>query len=87
MVFSIPRTLEQINFGSWNASEDDEHLYTFRSDSAHWRLPAKSFKLGFLPVVISGTRYLSLDPAYPDMYLPSSDFKTIGERINTLSTA
>ena len=30
---------------------------------------------------------MSLDPAFSDIYLPTSDFKTIGERINTISTA
>lgn len=52
---------------------------------SNWRILAKSFKVGFTPITIPSTRYLNLDPAYPDIYLPSSDFKEIGERINTLS--
>ena len=85
MVFSIPRTLDQINFGGWNSTENDEHLQIFRSDSQHWRIDATGFKLGYTPLTISSPRFLSLDPAYPYMYLPRDDFESVSERINTVS--
>ncbi len=42
MVFSIPRSLETIKFGAWNAEENNELFKTFTSDSKYWRITAKS---------------------------------------------
>jgi hypothetical protein len=87
MVFSIPRTLDHINFGAWNSTENDENFYTFKSDSSQWRIPATSFKIGYTPLSISGDRFLILDPAFPNIYLPEDDFAIISSKINTLSNS
>jgi hypothetical protein len=87
MVFSIPRSLQNIKFGGWNSEENNDLFKSFRTDSKHWKIPAKTFKIGFTDLTIAGNRSISLDPAYPYMYLPTSDFAVVAERINTLSKA
>lgn len=44
-------------------------------------------KIGYTDINLNQNRYISLDPAYPHMYLPASDFTIVSERINTLSNA
>ena len=58
MVFSIPRTLDQINFGGWNISENDENFHVFKSSSSNWRIDAAGFKIGFIPITIESLRSL-----------------------------
>jgi hypothetical protein len=85
MIYSIPRTLDHIYVGGWDELENTDQFSLFKSDSRFWRIPVEKFKIGFPDYeAVSGQRYINLDPAYPDIYVPKREWPAVKERLTEL---
>jgi hypothetical protein len=84
MIYSIPRTLDHIYFGGWDEMENTNEFTLFKSDSRFWRIPVKTIDIGFTRFETSGTRYIHMDPAYPDIYVPKKDWDAVATRIKEI---